>query len=480
MVARRAAWLLSRAAVLAVLGTACAKRRVVDELPAPVAGPVVVSAPVTSPTTSPTTSPLTWSSLAVIPVRVTYVLRALRPSLDSLFAARDSLNTPQCANAGGLFCHQYVYQRDSLELRASEDHLQIDTRLRYRAQVGVLGSARLAGCGYAPEAMRRASLSMTTSLYWRRDWRIGARDTKFVSTLVDACRVTTLGVDATRTLRDIVNRQLAGFATQADTTIPQVADFKPLADSLWRSFLEPTALDSTESLWLLLEPEAVRVTPFVGAGPSLTTSMILYARPRVISGAKPSVRARPLPALALGTAPAAFSVPVSVELPFAEVAKRAGLLLAADPPSGGVRVDSVQVRGRGDTVYVDLDVSGSMRGRLSMTSRMRWDATARELRLDDLEWTLASKGLLSRMTSTLAAPFIGRAVRRATMGGRVPLGAQLDAVRTQLMVKLNGPVGPGAVMGSSVSDLRIVGVTSTTTAFVVRAQLTGTSGVWFR
>ena len=208
--------------------------------------------------------------------------------------------------------------------------------------------------------------------------------------------------------------------------------------------------------------------------------MILYARPRVISGDKPSTRSRPLPVLALGTSGKSFVVPVSVELPFADVAKRAGVLLKADPPAGGVRVDSVQVRGRGDTVEVDLDVSGTMRGRLNMTSRMRWDAAARELRLDDLEWSLASKGMLSRMTSTLAAPFIGRAVRRATMGGRVPLGAQLDSVRTQLMAKLNGPVGPGTVMGSSIGELRIVGVTSSSTAFVVRAQLTGTSGVWIQ
>ncbi len=472
MVAGRVARRCACAAVVLALGVACAKQRVVDELPAPVGGPVATPAPLVAQPG--------WSSLAVIPVRVTYVLRALRPSLDSLFPARDSLSGPQCAAVGGLVCHQYVYTRDSLELRATADQLHIDTRLAYRAQVGVFGSARLAGCGYAPEAMRRASLSMTTSLYWRRDWRIGARDTKLASTLIDACRVTKLGVDATGTLRDIVDRQLSAFAAQADTTIPMVADFKPLADSLWQSFLEPTPLDSTESLWLLLEPEAVRVTPFVGAGPSLTTSMILYARPRVISGRKPGTRTRPLPALALGTAPASFNVPVSVELPFADVAKRAGLLLAADPPSGGVRVDSVQVRGRGDTVDVYLDVSGTMKGRLSMTSRMRWDAAARELRLDDLEWTLASRGMLSRMTSTLAAPFIGRAVRRATMGGRVPLGAQLDSVRTQLMVKLNGPIGPGVVMGSSVSALRITGVTSSATAFVVRAQLNGTSGVWFR
>jgi hypothetical protein len=220
-----------------------------------------------------------------------------------------------------------------------------------------------------------------------------------------------------------------------------VGDFRPLADSLWKSFLEPTALDSTNSLWLVLDPQTVQVTPFVGNGPSIVTTMVLSARPRVIAGAKPAVRMKPLPVLALGSAPPDYTVPVSVELPFAELERRAALLLAQETSSASVRVDSVHVRGLRDSVRIDLTVSGSLRGRLSLTSQLRWDATTRELRLDDLDWSLESRGKLSRVKATLGAPLVGRAVRRATNGGRVALGAQLDSVRAELMRKLNGPMG---------------------------------------
>lgn len=80
---------------------------------------------------------------------------------------------------------------------------------------------------------------------------------------------------------------------------------------------------------------------------------------------------------------------------------------------------------------------------------------ARELRLDDLEWTLDSQGILSGLKATLGAPLVGRAIRRATLGGRIPLGAQLDSVRSEMMHKLNGPVAPGAVMGTSVASLQL-------------------------
>jgi hypothetical protein len=453
-----------------VLAAACAGN------PAPTANPTPVPATGTAPILATSRS----SDLAIVPVRVTYVLRTLAPSLDSLFPVSDSLSAARCA-AIGLVCHQYVYRREPLRVRAEGPQLFIDTKLAYRAQLATIGgSARVASCGYAPETMRRATASMTTSLYWRRDWKIGARETKLVATLVDPCTVTALGVNATRTLQGLIDQQLARFAAEADTTIPTVGDFKPLADSLWQSFLEPTALDSTNSLWLVLDPQAVQVTPFVGNGPSIVTTMVLSARPRVIAGAKPVVRMKPLPVLALGSAPPEYTVPVSVELPFAELERRAALLLAQETSSGSVRVDSVHVRGLRDSVRIDLTVSGSLRGRLSLTSQLRWDAATREIRLDDLEWSLESRGKLSRVKATLGAPLVGRAVRRATNGGRVALGAQLDSVRAELMRKLNGPMAPGVVMGSSVRDVQIIEVTATATAFVVKARLTGQAGVWFQ
>jgi len=444
---------------------------------APVAGGAA-PAPGTVPGTA--TGAAASASLAVVPVRVTYVLRALVQSLDSLFPARDSLTAARCANAVGLVCHQYVYRREPLRLRGEGNRLFIDTDLSFRAQLGVVGGARVASCGYAPEPMRRSSLSMSTALYWRRDWRIGAQDTRLAATLLDPCKVTVLGVDARKSLQNILDRQLGTFAAQADTTIPQVADFRPLADSLWRSFLEPTALDSLSSLWLVLDPEAVRVTPFVGNGVNITTTLVLYARPRVVAGGKPMVRPRPLPALALGTAPAEFSVPVTVELPFVEMARRATLQLTEETRNESVKVDSVFVRGVGDTVLVDLAVSGALRGRLQLASRPRWDAVARELRLDDLDWTLQSRGALSRVKATLATPLVALAVRRATGGGRLPLGAQLDSARVELLTKLNGTLSPGVVMGSSVREVQITEVSTTPTGIVVRAKLTGQSGVWIQ
>ena len=113
-------------------------------------------------------------------------------------------------------------------------------------------------------------------------------------------------------------------------------------------------------------------------------------------------------------------------------------------------------------------------------SRLRWDPTSRELRLDDLDWNLESRGAMSRMKATLAAPLIGRAIRRATMGGRVPLGAQLDSVRTQLLQLLNRTVSPGVILGGSITSFQVESVGTSESAFVVKARLLGQANVWIQ
>ena len=155
--------------------------------------------------------------------------------------------------------------------------------------------------------------------------------------LDDPCTVTALGVDATNTLQGEIDKQFARFAADADSTIPLAGDLKPLADSLFTSFLEPTALDSTNSPWLVFDPQAVRVTPLAGNGNSISTTLVLCARPRAIAGVRPAARRTPLPVLSLGTAPAEYTVPVSVELPFAKLERRAELLLTGSVGAGHAR-----------------------------------------------------------------------------------------------------------------------------------------------
>ena len=114
-----------------------------------------------------TTLPPAEPAIIVLPVSI--ALGRIRSALTAQFPASDSLTHAQCVALGGSVCHQYVYRRDSLDLRMNGDRIDLLARLQYRGRVAISGIGGLASCGYAPEPMKRAELRAGTALYWRSD-----------------------------------------------------------------------------------------------------------------------------------------------------------------------------------------------------------------------------------------------------------------------------------------------------------------------
>src|SRR5438094_2940765 len=240
--------LLTLVASLAVLSAGCGGH---FEVPVPVlAAPAVGPAP---------------SDPATITLPIAIALSKIRTQLDSVFPPADSLDRAKCIALGGLVCHQYLYRRDSLELRASGDRVTLQTHLRYRASVGLPGVGGIASCGFPPEAMKRAEVRLATTLYWRSDWRLGSRGTTVGATLSDRCEVTLLHVDATPVVKRIIDGQSDDLRRQIDSLLPSVADLRGAADSLWQLSQQPMSLDSTDTVWLTLSPEMVSLGALIGA-----------------------------------------------------------------------------------------------------------------------------------------------------------------------------------------------------------------------
>jgi hypothetical protein len=189
---------------------------------------------------------------------------------------------------------------------------------------------------------------------------------------------------------------------------------------------------------------------------------------------------RPLPALSQARPASGLRVPVQVEVPFAELGRQATELLRAQTAHEPLRIVSVSVRGRADTALVRLEMAGRMDGALTLLGRPRWDDATRTLVMEGLDWTLESRGALSRIKATLAAPFVGRAIAQATNGGRYAVGPQLDAARAELTRAMNRPLAPEVAVGGGVTALVVTGVFTTPDAFVVRVLLTGEAGLWAR
>lgn len=428
----------------------------------------------------PTTAALPPLEPAVLALPITVQTSAVVGALERALPRADSLDRARCLTLGGVVCHEYAYRRDTLQLRVTGDRVDMLARLRYRGRVALPTGGSVGSCGFAPEPMPRAELRFATSLYWRSDWRLATRGTQLTSALPDPCQVTLLRVDATPLMRRIVDWQLGRAVQQVDSAFLALADLRPAADSLWRQMQTPLAVDSAGTAWLLLSPESVALAPIDGRGGAIRSGVTLVARPRIVSGARPTVTVRPLPPLALARPASGIRVPVQVELPFAEIARQAAALLAAETAGQALRVTGVEVVGAADSALVRLSLAGRMNGALTLIGRPRYDEASRTLLLDDLHYSVESRDRMTRLKATLGAPIIRRAIAQATGGGRLAVGPQLDAMRLQLTQQMNRALAPDVAVGGGVRSLRVTGLHTTPTAFVVRVLLEGDAGLWAR
>lgn len=418
---------------------------------------------------------------AIIALPVTLALTAVRSQLETSFPPSDSLDQAKCSSLGGVVCHQYVYRRDTLDLRMKGDRFSLFTRLRYRGRVAIpVGGAPLGSCGYAPDPMKRAEMRFETSLFWRNDWKLASRGTALSARLIDPCQVTALNIDATPVMQRMLDAQVRSLTREVDLSLPKLADLRPTADSLWHVLQEPTPVDSAGTLWLVMSPETVGLAPLAGTGATAVTSVVITARPRIVAGAKPAATKRPLPLLTLAPQSKGIHVPVRIELPYDELSKRATAQLLAETANEAVKVRGVQIRAAADTAVVNVDVAGRLNATLTLVGRVGYDTLARQVRIDDLHYTVESHGLLSRIKATLGAPFVKRAIDAATGHGKLSVGEQLDAMRMQLTKQLNRPLAPNMAVGGGVQSIRVLGVETTPTAFVVRVVLDGEAGLWVR
>lgn len=448
-------------------GTAIVLLLVAALLPGSCGGHFEVPVPVLAAPVVPT-SP-TEPAIITLPIAIS--LAKIRAQLDTAFPPVDSLDRARCSALGGLVCHQYIYRRDTLLLRAKGDRVTLQTQIRYGASVGVPGVGEIASCGFPPEALHRAEVRLATTLYWRSDWKLGARGTTVGATLRDRCQVTPLHVDVTAIVKRILDAQTEELRREIDSVVPRVADLHGAADSLWKLAQQPLALDSESTVWFTLSPEAVGLAPVVGSPSTLSTAIVLRARPRVTIGPRPAISSDPLPTLTLGRPTSGIHVPIEIELPFADLGQRLTAMLAGETAGKGMSVGEVKLWAVGDTVVVMLGLQGKVNGSLYLLGRVAYDSTTRTVLIGDLRYTLESHDMMSRIKSTIGAGRIKSAVDQATGHGHLAVGDQLDSLESRLTQQLNRPLAPGVTLAGSVREVRVAGLFTTQTAFVLHVVL---------
>lgn len=309
------------------------------------------------------------------------------------------INLPGMAQ--GSPAYRFNLYRDPLYFVLKDNRVFMHTTVNYWFEVGLRVGSRvksIGSCGLPPETFRKARLGIQAEVALTPDWGLDLKITPEEPMRIDGCRITHLGYD-------ITDKVLAGMkdtiakATQAlQGQIQGAARLKPRAEAAWLQAQQPVEL--SPGVFLMLNPERVRLCPWSSQGKVLTLTPEIQIRPTVCLGERPQVAPRPLPPLDLTAQPIApgFSLQIDADLSYERASRQLSQQLAAKPietEKGKFEVTRAVVRGKDGWAYLDLDIKGKVTGRLTLKGRPVFNEALGTLRLEDLDYTLETRSWIS-------------------------------------------------------------------------------------
>jgi hypothetical protein len=374
----------------------------------------------------------------------------------------------------------YAYMVDRGPFRVNVDGrtavLQAEVSYRARAWYNppVLPEVS-AKCG-DDEQQPRARLTVATTVQLTSSWTLRPRTRAFVAALSernrDRCKMTFLRVDVTHKVMDGAQEALQQRLGEFDARLAGF-DLPHESRRLWNVLASPLKL--TDSLWLVINPSAVRIGMLRMQGDTLVTTLGLSANPRVVGGARPEVSPSPLPAPQDSTSrPPVLHLLTEGRVPY-DVASS---ILTRELRGTIIRVaqerlivDSLHLIGVGDgRVAVGLAMHGSAKGVLYAVGRPAYDTTRAQLYLQDLEYDVGTRDLLTGTLAWLASGQVEDFLRNRA---RIKLAPVLADGRELLEKNLNRDLAEGVHLRMDVKSGRVLNVRAAPAALLVRAIASG-------
>lgn len=200
--------------------------------------------------------------------------------------------------------YAFVAERAPFEVSVRGSTVTVSSIVSYRARGWVkppIGPSISGSCGVDGDAPR-LRVTLTSTVRLAPDWRLRARTAvptvePASTTTRDKCRVTLVNLDVTDRVVAAVRGQLEGKAALLDERVGRV-DVRSRVGKWWTLIGRP--LRVADGVWLVLQPESVRVGALRADGRTLVAPVSLTARPRIVTGARPESSTVALPDITPG------------------------------------------------------------------------------------------------------------------------------------------------------------------------------------
>jgi hypothetical protein len=364
------------------------------------------------------------------------------------------------------------------ELRGDVAHVR--SIIEYRARVWYdppFLPTISASCASDPdEPAPRAVVELTSQLWLTSEWELDsqprvARVAPVSDTDRDRCRLTVFDFDVT-------DRVMAGARGLIEEKAPDLraalhgVDVRSRFEEWWDILSEPIELD--DGVWLVLDPEGVAQGETSGSALVLTANTTLTARPRLVLGPRPSTPRRPLPPLDTTSVPSGLTIRAVAQAEYAAASQLLNDRLAgASLEVSGhlLRIDHLALSGvGGGRIALEVEVGGSVRGRVFLVGTPQHDPVADEIFVPDLDFDVATANLLVGSIDWVAHEELSGFLRERA---RWPAGNLTELAFRYLEQGLNSRLSDRVRLVGRVDSVAIRGVHATRDALEIHADASG-------
>ena len=463
-------------AVMAMAVSACREGR------AP-AVPARAVASVESSVMAPLPPPPTVSRFDVpLSYDFTQVLKTVERVVPTTFG---SLADVKSMGNGDRKHYAYVATRGPFTAFARGGEVHLRTVLTYTARGSFkppIGPSMSATCGASGERPRIvaelvAPVTLTANWHLRSKARIATLAPASTAPR-DRCRISFLSIDVTERVLEAARKGIEARLPAINEKVGAV-DLTARATGWWNHLNAPIRL--ADGVWLLLQPEQLRLKGVRGEGHTLTVAAGLDAFPLVVTGARPARVAPPLPPLGNDTGAAGFHVALEGTIDYA-TASRALTSQLRDKTVAiaqrTVRVGAVTASRRGDgRLGLKVAFTGDAVGDAQFVGTPRVNRATDQIVVSDLDFDLATNSTLVNAYAWLRSDVLLAVFRERA---RLP-SAPVIAQGTRLIeLGLNRTVGGVLTLAGRVDSLVVLGVYVEPRGLTVRALVTGDATVAVR
>lgn len=339
-----------------------------------------------------------------------HIALPIRINLDPIFQAAER-NVPKVPAGietwtplpnSGTKVFRFNLYRDPLTLRLNSNRVTVRTAVHYWMEVGIrMGSLikSMGSCGLGPEGFRHAWLGAQADFGITPQWGVDLKVTTFDPMASNACTITFLGYDITNQvlagMKDAMGRGLQGMEQQ----VRDSAMLRHKAEEVWRMAQQP--IEVSPGVFLVLNPEQLRLGPWSSEGHTLVVTPEIQARPFLQLGTRPEIAPRPLPDLAPMNGPLSptFRIQVDADLGYREATEQlrrqmVGKVFETD--KGRFEILDASVRGQGAQAILEVELKGKVNGRLALAGTPTFNLQKGTLELLDLDYTLESRSWITK------------------------------------------------------------------------------------